>query len=212
MNEKNILNDLNWRYATKSFDVRKKLDDNQVSLIFETLRLTPSSFGLQPWKFLAITESEIRAKLKPYAWNQPQITDASHLIVMCRKSDFTLADVDRYVNYMAEVEQDPVENYQFFRDMASGFVAHADKTFLDNWQTKQVYIALGNLMTVCAIERIDACPIEGFEPEAFDRILNLKQKGIKSVVLCAIGFRASDDKYARKAKVRYPVKEIIETL
>lgn len=209
---KNILDNLNWRYATKQFVPGKKLSADQVSFLKQTLRLSPSSFGMQPWKFLFIEDPELRKKLRPKAWNQPQVEEASHLIVLCRKASIGQEDVDRLVEATAAATKTPPEALSGFKDMLSGFVGQLTREKADVWTEKQVYIALGNLLNACAQAGIDACPMEGFERDAFDEILGLKERGLRSAVLCTVGTRSPEDKYATRGKVRFPLKEVVETL
>jgi len=210
---KNILDALKWRYAVKAFDSTKKISDQDLSTIKESLVLTPSSYGLQPWKFLVITNDEIRAKLRPHSWNQSQITDCSHLVVLCRKTDMTEEHVDAYLADMAETQNTPIENYEGYRNMMiQNVVEGMQKTDKPAWMKNQVYIALGNLMTVCAAMEIDTCPIEGFDPAEYDKILGLADKGLASCVVCPIGYRSDDDAHQNDAKVRFSVEQMIETI
>ncbi len=207
-----ILKNLNWRYATKEFDANKKLSDDQVSFLKEVLRLSASSFGMQPWKFLFIRDAELRQKLRPKAWNQAQITDASDLIVLCRQESVTPADVDKLIDATASATGAPAEALSGFKDMLGGFISGLSKEKAETWSEKQVYIALGTLLTAAAEAGIDACPMEGFERPAFDEILGLEAKGLRSVVLCAVGHRAESDKYATRGKVRYPLADVVESI
>lgn len=209
---KEILKGLNWRYATKEFDTSKKLSDDQISFLKEVLRLSPSSFGMQPWKFLFIRDAELREKLHPKAWNQAQVKDASDLIVLCRKTNVGQEEVDKLVNATGEATGVAVEVLSGYKDMLSGFVSGLSDEARDVWTEKQIYIALGNLLSACAQVGIDACPMEGFEKAAFDEILGLEAKGLRSTVLVTVGTRLDTDKYATRGKVRFPLKDVVETL
>ena len=199
---------LHWRYATKKFDPTKKIPTNVWSELEQALVLSPSSTGLAPWKFAVVTDPEMKKKLHPAAYNQPQILDCSHLVVICAKSPPTLADADRFVARTAEVRGTPVESLDGFRKMVVGVVDKpADEA--SAWAARQAFIALGMFLTTAAMIGVDACPMEGFEPPKFDEILGLKAHGVKSFALAAAGYRAADDKYATLAKVRLPVEEVI---
>lgn len=171
--------------------------------------LTPSSFGLQPWKFVVVTDPALRAALRAKAWNQPQVTDASHLVVFARRTSMDRAHVQRFIDRMAEVRSIPAANLDGYRDMMLGFIEKAGPGFDDMWNARQVYIAIGFFMSACAMVGVDACPIEGFEPAAFDQILDLRKDGYAATVVAAAGYRASDDATASAPKVRFATKELV---
>lgn len=198
-----ILNDLGWRYATKKFDTEKKLTSDQENTIKEALRMTPSSFGLQPWKFIFVKNPELREELREHAWGQSQVTDASHLLILCRENDIDQNLVNEFFEDMKQTTGAWEEDIKGYKDMVTGFVWNLDSDRAKIWAEKQVYIALGNIMTVLAEMKIDSCPIEWFDPVKFDEILKLKEKWISSTVILPIGFRASDDKYAENKKIRF---------
>ena len=205
------LDSLNWRYAVKQFDSTKKIPEAQLNEILESLRLSPSSYGLQPWKFLVIEDIELREKLKPHSWDQTQITDCSHLIVMCRIDAIDEEHIDKYIALAAEAKGVIPEDLEGYKKMMVGNLLGREKPcYLRNWASKQVYLALGNLLTTAAIMRIDACPIEGFVPAEYDEILGLKEKGLSSVVVCALGYRSAEDKYSTSPKVRFAMEDIVE--
>lgn len=205
-----FLDHLNWRYATKKFDPTKKLSAEQLHIVTESLRLSASSFGLQPWKFIIVEDAAIREKLKAAAWGQGQITDASQLIVLCALKDMDPTYVGSFVDHVSKETGAPREALQGYHDMMVGAVA-AKKTAntLNTWMQKQVYIALGSLLTACAVNEIDACPIEGFSNDEFNKILELDKYGIESAVVCAVGFRSAEDQSAKKKKVRFPENAVI---
>jgi len=198
---------LNWRYAVKKFSTRK-LPQEKVDIIFESLRLTPSSMGLQAWKFINVETPEIREKLVAASWNQQQVKDASHLLVFARPLLLNQDDVDKYVNHLAKERKMEEVKKDSFRNMVNNYLKTLDETQLSIWLDKQLYIALGNLMTVCAIEKIDTCPMEGFQPAEYDKILGLKKRGLTSVLVCPIGYRADDDKYKTQPKVRFSNQDL----
>jgi len=201
----------NWRYATKQFDATKKIPADIWKAIEQTLVLTPSSYGLQPWKFLVIDDPALRAKLRPVSWNQSQITDASHLVVLAAKTTITAADVDKLINATATTRGMPAAALDGYKGMMIGDLVNGPRSkVIGDWAKRQVYIALGNLMTSVAALGLDTCPIEGFDPSAYDQILDLPSKGLAATVVCPVGYRAATDKYATAPKIRYPLSEIIE--
>lgn len=208
---KDILADLEWRYACKKFDPSNKLSDQEVNTLLESLRLTASSYGLQPWKFLLVNNKELRERLVSASFGQKQVVEASHLIVLCAKADVDEAHVDAYLKDVAETRGDTLESLEGFKKMLMMAVNKPDDKKLD-WAKKQLYIALGTLLTVCAKLRIDSCPMEGFRPKEVNEILGLKEKGLRSVLLCPVGHRAEDDAYTEKSKVRFERSEVIEVI
>ena len=207
----NIIESLEWRYATKKFDTEKKVSAEDLNEILESGRLAPSSFGLQPWKFIVITDAKLREQLKAVSWNQPQVTDASHLIVLTVNTNVDAKFVDKYVKKIAEVRKVPVENLKGYADMMNGSISAKSSQGANSvvdWSTHQVYIALGMMLTTAAVKKIDAAPMEGFDSSKYDEMLNLKQQGLHAVALMAIGYR-KDDPDAVKAKVRFDMKDII---
>lgn len=205
---RNIIEALNWRYATKKFDTSKKLTDAELSTLTESLRLSASSFGLQPWKFITVSNPEIRAKLREAAWDQPQITDASHLIVLAVKKNIDAAAVDAYMESTAKARNVGVESLKGYGDMIKGSFTGKSPEALREWASRQVYIALGTLLTTAAHEGIDACPMEGFDNQKFDEILGLDKLGLGSRVLAAVGYRLSDDAAAKIQKSRFSKEEV----
>lgn len=206
-----LISALNWRYATKAFDPSKKIPADLWKTLEEALRLSPSSFGLQPWKFFVVTDPATREKLKAASWGQSQITDASHLVVLARKADVNTADVEKFITTTASTNGIPASALDGYKGMMNGFISNPglDKA---NWATKQVYIALGFLLESAALLGIDACPMEGIDPKAYDELLGLPDKGYHALVVTTLGYRSPNDKYAHGKKVRYPASEIIEHL
>ncbi|HAM72103.1 MAG TPA: NAD(P)H-dependent oxidoreductase [Verrucomicrobiales bacterium] len=208
-----LLSALRWRYATKQFDPGKKIPAPTWETLEETLVLTPSSFGLQPWKFLILQDAAIREKLVPHSWGQRQVADASHLVVMAVKTQITAGDIDAYLQDTARTRGIPVDSLAGFRKMLVGSILEGPiSKQIPEWATRQAYIALGNLMTAAALLGIDTCPMEGFEPARYDEILGLGARGLTTAVLCPVGYRASGDKYATLAKVRFPRNQVVEHL
>lgn len=207
-----LIESLNWRYATKNFDPSKKLSPEQRDTLAESLRLTASSFGLQAWKFLFIQDQSLKEELKPASWNQSQITDCSDLVVFLAPLNVNEALVDKYMKHMAQVRNVEVSSLDGFKGYITGFINNMDEDQIRNWVDRQIYIALGNLLTSAALLKIDTCAMEGFQPKEYDRILNLEEKGYRSVVACTIGFRSDEDKYTKTSKVRFPQSDVVEHL
>jgi nitroreductase len=205
-----LLSQLQWRYATKAFDPAQKIPAETWTALEDALVLTPSSFGLQPWKFLVITNPELREQLVPQAWGQRQVAEASHLVVMCVRTKIDVAFLDAYLQDMAAKRGIPVAALDQLRGMMVGFVEAMTDEQLDEWAAKQCYIALGNFMTAAALVGVDTCPMEGFVPAKFDEILGLNEQGLRSVVCCPAGYRSAEDKYASFAKVRWDKAQVIE--
>lgn len=205
-----LLTQLNWRYATKQFDPTRTISAQDWSALEESLVLTPSSFGLQPWKFIVVSDPAAREKLVPVSWGQRQVAEASHLVVFTIKTNLTEADIDAYMSRVAEVRQVNRDSLAGYRNMMVGsIVTGRDETARRGWASNQAYIALGNFLTSAALLGIDACPLEGIEPARYDEILGLSQQGLSTVVAAAAGYRATSDKYAGAKKVRFPKTEVL---
>ena len=204
-----LLAALNFRYATKAFDPARKIPSETWAAIESSLILTPSSFGLQPWKFLVIDSLDIREKLKVASWGQPQVTDASHLVVLTARTDLSQQDIDSWVACLSEVQGTPLEALAGLSGVISSFTETMDAPAKQAWNTRQLYIALGQLMTAAAVIGIDTCPLEGISPADYDEILGLKGSGYATAVACVLGYRSGDDKYATKPKARFPEEKVI---
>lgn len=204
-----VLGQLHWRYATKKFDPARKIEPDVWRNLEQSLVLSPSSYGLQPWRFVVVTNPEVRAKLRAVAWNQSQVTDASHLVVLAHRKGFGPADVDRLIARTAEVRHLPAEALDGYKNMMLGFANRLSAEHLDAWCARQTYIALGFFLSTAAVLGIDACPMEGFEPAKFNEILGLDAQGYSAVVLAAAGYRSAEDTSAGNPKVRFPVEETV---
>ncbi len=207
-----LLAALSWRYATKKFDSAREIPAETWNTIEESLVLTPSSFGLQPWKFIVVDNPGIRANLCLESWQQPQVTDASHLVVLTARTDLNAADIDAWINRMIEVQGSSPEAVAPLKGMIEGFAQSMSQESRRAWNVRQVYIALGQLMTSAAVLGIDSCPLEGISAAAYDRLLGLEGTGYATVVACALGYRAADDKYAVTPKARFERSKIISHL
>lgn len=205
-----LLDSLNWRYATKAFDPARKISPADWSTLEQALVLTPSSFGLQPWKFVVITDQTVKDSLVPVSWGQRQVADASHIVVMAVKTEIGEADVTAYMENTAKTRGIPIESMDGFKNIILGFIANPPFGLtVKDWVTRQAYISLGNLMTSASLLGIDTCPMEGFDPEKYNEILGLTKLGLRSVVTCPVGYRAESDKYASLPKVRFPASELV---
>jgi nitroreductase len=206
-----LLDAQRWRYATKNFDPARSIPAEQWQALEDCLVLSPSSYGLQPWKFLVIDDPALRQELRPHSWNQSQITDCSHLVVLLAKRTISAADADRFVAATAAARGLELSSLDAYRQLIQVDLIDGPRAAeIERWASNQLYIALGNLMTSAALLGIDTCPIEGFSPAEYDRILDLESSPYRSRVVCACGYRAADDRYATLAKVRYPASELIE--
>lgn len=200
---------LQWRYATKKFDASRKLSDEKIKLLKEAFNLTASSYGLQPIKLLVIKNQKIKNELMPLTMHQKQVKDASHLLVFCV---VTTIDANYITNYFERVENKRQTSKTIlapFRDILIDEFKQKTSLEIFEWAKNQAYLAVGNLLTICAVEKIDSCPIEGFEPEKYDDYLKLKEKGLKSVLVMPVGYRATDDFFAELKKVRKEVTDSI---
>jgi nitroreductase len=198
----NIIDSLNWRYATKKFDVDKFVSDEKLNLIKEAFSLTPTSYGLQPVKLIVVKNKSIQEELVPYSYNQGQVAQASHLLVICIENTIDEAYIRAYFENEKTVRGTSDEVVDAFRSYLISTFSTKTDVEIKEWATKQAYITLGNLLTVCAVEKIDACPMEGFVPEKYNEILDLKNKGLSAVLALPIGYRAADDVFSGFKKVR----------
>lgn len=204
-----LLARLNWRYATKRFDQSRKIDPETWNTLEDALRLTASSGGLQPWKFVVVTDPAVREKLVGASHGQPQVRDASHLVVFTAKKNFGEGEVDAYLRKMAAVRGVTVESLSALRGMLVGSVVHSmDDAKRTAWAARQTYIALGALLTSAALLGVDAAPMEGFIPAQYDEILGLAEKNLTATVICGLGFRHETDPYAQLPKVRFEKDEL----
>ena len=205
-----LLSALSWRYATKQFDATRTIPQETWAALEKSLVLTPSSFGLQPWKFLVVKNTTLRAKLREQSWNQPQVTDASHLVVLTARTDLAQADIDAWISRLADVNGKPSGDFEMLRGMIVGFNEAMSSAQRHEWNKRQVYIALGQLMTSAAVLGIDACPLEGISASAYDEILGLGGSGYATCVACALGYRSEADKYASAPKARFEASRVVE--
>jgi nitroreductase len=204
-----VLDALHWRYATKAFDPTKTIPAEQWKTLESTLLWSPSSFGLQPWKFIVVTDKAMREKLQAHSWNQTQVTQCSHYVVFAAVQNLDETHVDNFLAYTAEKRGATVESLKGYRGAIVGCLK-GGIIGSPAWAAHQAYIALGTFMTAAAMLKIDTCPMEGFLPAEYNKLLGLTERGLSSVVCCAAGYRSESDKYATAIKVRYPAEQIIE--
>ncbi len=205
-----LLASLVWRYATKKFDATKTIPANVWAALEQALILSPSSFGLQPWRFIVVTDPSLKQALVPVSWGQTQPADCSHHVVFAARKSLTEVEVDHFIASITAVRGGKAEDLKGYRDTMTGFASKAAKEgWIGEWAIRQTYIALGNFMTSCAVLGVDACPMEGIAPDQYDKILGLEGSDYTTVVACAAGYRAADDKSASLAKVRYPASVIV---
>jgi nitroreductase len=207
-----VLSRLRWRYATKRFDSTKKIPDDLWARLEDAIVLSPSSYGLQPWKFFVVNDPAVRAKLLPATWGQRQIVDASHLVVFCVKRDVGAADAERLIARTADVRGIPAGSLDAYKNLMIGSLSRNTPEAIREWMSRQVFIALGQFLTACALVGVDTCPMEGFQPDQYDEILNLSERGYHSIVLATAGYRAADDPNATLKKVRFEKSEMIEQI
>lgn len=200
---------LEWRYATKKFDSTRKIAAADWQVLEQSLVLTPSSFGLQPWRFVVVTDPQIRAQLPALSWGQTQPVECSHMVVFAIRKDVDANFIDRFVARTAEVRGITPESLAGFRKMMVGSLLR-DTFPINEWATRQVYIALGQFMASAALMGIDACPMEGIDPAKYDELLGLPAQGYATSVACAAGYRTHDDKYATLPKVRFKTEDVVQ--
>lgn len=207
-----VLKQLHWRYAVKQFDPTRTIPADTWGVLEDAMVLSPSSYGLQPWKFFVVEDRAIREKLLPVSWNQRQVVDASHLVVFTVKANVGPADAERLIRRSSAVRGIPLEKLDGYKKMMVGSLTRATPEHVREWMTRQVFIALGVFLTAAAMVGVDACPMEGFQHEQYDEILGLPAKGYHSVVVATAGYRAETDVAGKLPKVRYEKAEMIEVI
>ncbi len=207
-----VIEKLKWRYATKKFDDVAYISEKKLNLIKETFNLTATSYGLQPIKLVILKNKELQATLVKHSMNQDQIAQASHILIFCIETKIDSTYIESYFRRIKEIRNTPDEILNPFKEFLIEDFKEKPKSSIKDWAIKQAYLAMGNLLTVCALEGVDSCPMEGFTPEAYDKILGLNDKGLESVLVMPIGYRAKDDMFAGFKKVRKTIAESIVEL
>ena len=209
MSPEDLLAALRWRYATKRFDPSRRIPADVWDAIEESLVLTPSSFGLQPWKFIVVNDVGVRANLAGESWRQPQVTEASHFVVLTARTDLDLKDIEEWISRMAEVQGTSPETFAVLKGIIEGFAQPLSHEMRHAWNVRQAYIALGQLMVSAAVLGIDTCPMEGLSTAGYDRLLGIEGSGYATVVACAVGYRAESDRGATAPKARFERSRVV---
>lgn len=204
-----IIKALEWRYAVKKFDPSKLLSENQVAMLKEAFNLTATSYGLQPIKLVVISDKSLQKKLRDFAFNQAQVEEASHVLLFCIEQGVDAEFIRNYFNRVKEIRNTPEDVLEPFQNFLIEDFEKKTEDDIFNWAKNQAYLAMGNMLTVCAMGGIDACPMEGFSTEAFDEILDLKSANLRSVLVLPVGYRAGDDFMAELKKVRKPLGDSV---
>lgn len=205
----NTVESLQWRYAVKKFDDTKILSKTKIDILKEAFNLTATSYGLQPVKMVVISDKELQHKLVEHSMNQQQIVQASHILVLCIPKKYGTEDIEKYFSLVKKVRNTPDEVLIPFKEFLTAEIRNKSQKKLKKWNKNQAYIALGNLLTVCAVEKIDSCPMEGFSSEEYDEILGLDKHNLTSTLLLPVGFRAEDDYMKDLKKVRKKTEEAV---
>lgn len=201
-----------WRYATQQFDKRKNIPESTFDMLLETMRLTPSSLGLQPWKFIIVDNMDVRGELRDHSWDQPQVTDASHYIVLCSYKRLTDSLLDKHLEQLRlEWGLNP-DDLQSMHNLYRSFLADKSPSEMREWMGQQVYIVLGNIITAAALCGIDACPLEAFNKDAYKEILGTDKMDVEPRVAIALGYRVESDIYGQHEKVRFPMRDVIKVI
>lgn len=204
-----LIERLNWRYATKKFDNTRKLSKEKLDILIKAFNLTPTSYGVQTMKMMVISNDAIKNEMVKHCFNQQQVKNASHVLAICVQEEVNEKDADAYFDNVVRIRKTPEIILSKYRKELKEFIRSKSKKDIDNWCVNQAYIALGNLMIACAVEGIDCCPMEGFVPQEIDSLLNLKEHNLRSVLLLPIGYRAKDDMFSQLKKVRKDLSETV---
>ena len=200
---------LNWRYATKKFDDSRILSEEKLEILKYAFNLTATSYGLQPLKMLVISNKETQQQLTEFSMNQQQVSTASHVLVICTEKNVDEKFISGYFQRVKNLRDTPDEVLQPFHNFLVDDFKNKAIEEIEAWARNQAYLALGTLLTVCATEEIDACPMEGFEPAKYDDFLKLGDRNLQSVLVLPVGYRAKDDFFSELKKVRRPLDEVI---
>lgn len=208
-----LIETLNWRYATKKFDPTKKIDSSSLELLKEAVRLSVSSYGLQLYKVLIIEDPKVKELLREASWDQSQITDASHLFIFCSYNQNFTEGIDSYIDLLQKgAEGSNKSGILAYGKSIKESISTMAEWERKAWSEKQCYLAMNNLLIAAAELRLDACPMEGFEPDKYDQILGLNEQGLHAVLVAPVGFRASNDSAQFRKKVRRSTEELFELI
>jgi len=203
-----LVNTLNWRYAVKKFNSEKKVSEEHITDLLKAMNLAPSSLGVQPYEFVVISNNQIQQQLLEHSYNQSQIVDASHVIVIAARKDLSQKYINDFITRTAEIRKIPTENLDGYKKMITGFAEGKSPQEIFAWAQKQCYIVLGVLMSACADMHIDSCPMEGFNPEKYNEIMGLNEQNLHATLVIPVGYRADDDEFADLKKTRHHLDEI----
>lgn len=202
----------NWRYATKKFDASKKIAEQDLNILKEAIRLSSSSYGLQPYKIIIVESPELRAQLQPAAWGQSQITDASHIIIFANEVNFGAEGIDSYFKNVSETRNTSLESMKGYMDFMKRTITALSEEERNIWSSKQTYLALGNLLNAAADLKIDVTPMEGFVPAQVNALLGLDKLGLNATLIATMGYRHDEDATQHFKKVRKSNEELFITL
>ncbi|MFL1896265.1 NAD(P)H-dependent oxidoreductase [Aquimarina sp. 2-A2] len=205
----NIIESLQWRYATKKFDPSRLLPKEKIDILAQAFNLTATSYGLQPLRLVIIQDKKLQQELTKHSWNQHQVADASHLLILCIEKRVAETFITKHFENVKAIRNTDDTILDPFKQQLITSFRDKPKEDITNWAAKQAYLAMGNLLTVCATEQIDACPMEGFIPEKYDEILNLSENDLSSVLVLPVGYRAEDDMFSKLQKVRRDMGETV---
>tara|TARA_B110000091_G_C13750525_1_gene447473 strand:+ start:446 stop:1078 length:633 start_codon:yes stop_codon:yes gene_type:complete len=205
----NTIESLKWRYAVKKFDSNKSLTEAQINTLKDAFNLTATSYGLQPLKLVVLNNKMIQKELVAHSWNQSQVLDASHLLVICIPKQYSSEEVEKYFSLVQKIRNTPAEINKPFQEFLTAEIKKKTQEELFLWNKNQAYIAIGNLLTICALEKIDSCPMEGFIPEKYNEVLKLDSHNLTATLVLPVGFRAEDDYMKDLKKVRKNIKDVV---
>lgn len=212
MNKLAVDKAIHWRYAVQKFDLKRKISDAEFEVLMEALRLTPSSYGLQPWKFIVVKNPEVREELKKASYFQAQVTEASHFVAIAYKGKMLEEDVNHYIQYISSERKVGLETLEKYKNGILRDLLGFRGTVLDQWAINQTYIAMGFVLQAAAVMGIDTCPMEGLKAKEYDRLLGLEGTGYHTVTAIAFGYRDPECKMQAMAKIRFPKEHVIKTV
>ena len=204
-----VLESLKWRAAVRKYDTNRKVSNADLEALLEAGNLTPTSMGLQPFKIMVVRNAELQQKLVPISYNQQHVAEASHILVFAIETNVDLQTVDAYIERAMDRRQVPSTALDGYKNSISGYISTMSNEAKTNWATKQAYIALGTVMTIAADLKIDTCPMEGFEPKAYQEMLGLEAENLMPVVILPIGYRSEAEETASLPKVRKSREEFV---
>lgn len=207
--ESKTIEKLRWRYATKRFDASKKLSEEKLNILKETFNLTATSYGLQPLKMVVVSNQQLKEQLMSLTFNQPQIRDASHVLILCVETEIDSSFIVDHFKRVEGLRKTPREILEPFEENLVRTFSEKESVEIREWMVNQLYLTLGSLLAICAMEKIDACPMEGFEPDKYDQLLGLTEKGLASVIVLPVGYRDESDFFMSLKKVRRGVDELV---